>query len=102
MDAPTQNTPPTQSFLRGAFSDGGEPSSSRVISAFLAIAVTGILIGVFWHVCRTADIAALGQWLGALPGVIGALIALMAAPYGINKGSTTISQAIDSIMHRDH
>lgn len=88
------------SFIAGAFSDSGEPSSSRVITGVLSLAVIAIVSGVFWHICHLKDNAALGLWLSALPMMIASLIALMSAPYTINRSSTALTQVVDSISRR--
>lgn len=78
-------------FIKAVFSDSGEPSSSRILMFILAIVVAVILVGVFRHVCKLTDNVALGQWLGALPLLIGALAGLMVVPYGVNRAGSSIS-----------
>ena len=85
------------SFIRGVFSDQGEPSSSRILTFVLAIAVVVFLGGVFRHICRLTDATQLGLFLSNLPLIIGALIGLMAAPYTINKASGSVSDIIGSL-----
>lgn len=81
-------------FWRGVFSDGGTPSSSRVDTCWLAIAVTFILFGVFRQVCAITDPALLRQWPGSLPLIIAALVGLIIAPYTVNRVSGSITSIV--------
>lgn len=84
-------------FVRGVFSDGGEPSSSRILSFILSLAVIVFLGGVLRHVCRLTDTVALGLYLTNLPIIVASLVALMSAPYAINRASGSVSEIISSL-----
>lgn len=47
-------------FLKGAFSDGGTPSSSRIISAVCTIAAIGWITHVVVHTHALPDVASMG------------------------------------------
>ena len=81
-------------FWRGVFSDDGEPSSSRIFTAFLVLVVSGLLAGVVYHVCHLTEPTILGLWLTALPYLVGVMIAFMTALYFVNRGSGTFSDLL--------
>ncbi len=85
------------SFLRGAFSDGGVPSSSRILTSALGFVVVAVIMGLLYHICHLKDNVALGLWLPNLPLIITALVGLMAAPYTINRGTATITDILSSM-----
>ncbi len=78
-------------FWRGVFSDDGEPSSSRVFTAYLVVVVSGLLIGIVYHVCHLTEPTILGLLLTALPYLVGVLIAFMTALYFVNRGSGSLT-----------
>lgn len=88
-------------FVKRVFSDGGEPSSSRILTFVLAFVVAGVLIGVFRHVCHLKDNTALGLWLTALPLIIGALAGLMVVPYGVNRAGSSVSDIIGAFKRHE-
>jgi hypothetical protein len=91
---PTVTRLPWPTFLQRVLSDNGEPSSSRVLTLALAAVCASILCILIKHVCKVSDAAELGLWLTSLPSFIFALIALINAPYLINKGSGTLSDVM--------
>lgn len=104
MDQETQKSIPTPSaatglvgFLRGVFSDGDIPSSSRILTFSLCIGTFVLLACLVHHVCTIKDTAALALWLTALPLLIGSLIGFAAAPYAINRGSGTVTDILSSL-----
>jgi hypothetical protein len=46
---------------------------------------------IFYHIFRITDTTAISVWLGNLPMLIGAQIGLIALPYTVNKGTSTLS-----------
>jgi len=82
-------------FLRQAYSDDGTPSSSRLLTSFLALVCSGVLVLVADHLVRITDNAQLAIWLSNLPYVIGALVFFFTAPYGVNRGSTSITDVLN-------
>jgi hypothetical protein len=88
-------------FFRAVFSDGDNPSSSRIMTFILTIAVVVILETMFRHLYTIKDAAILGQWLGALPLIIGSLIGVMVAHYTINRGTTSITDILNSVKKKD-
>lgn len=85
---------PRLSFLQGAFSDNSEPSSSRLIMGMLSLVVSGILCGLFYHLARVTDLAQLSLWLASTPILIASLIALMVAPYTINRFAGNVTDMV--------
>lgn len=71
-------------WLGKAFSENDQPSSSRVISAWLSVSSMALLWFIFRHMMsQPAD--KLAVWMGNMPLVIGALATFSTAPYGIGK-----------------
>jgi hypothetical protein len=83
-------------FIRGMFSDQGEPSSSRVLTCILALVTAGILIGVVRHVCALKDPQTLTLWLGALPIFVTSMTVFFLSPYTVKVGSASLSDVIGS------
>jgi hypothetical protein len=78
----------------------GTGSSARVLTLALAGLVGCILLKLIDYLCRITDPVALGVWLGALPVLMGALVAVFLAPYGVNKASNSLSDIVGSLMRR--
>ena len=74
----------------------GTGSSSRTLMLCLAGLVGGILWKLFDHITKITDPVALGVWLGAVPVVVASLISVFLAPYGVNKGGSTLSDIVGS------
>ena len=84
-------------FIKGVFSDGDVPSSSRILTFALCVANFALIAASVRHVCAIKDTAALALWLTSLPLIIGALIGFSAAPYAINRGSGTVTDILSSL-----
>jgi TRAP-type C4-dicarboxylate transport system permease small subunit len=80
-------------WIRRLFSedDGVTPSSSRVLMFIFSIFSIWLDWRIFYHVFRIQDTTAISVWLGNLPMLIGAEIGLIAMPYTVNKGTSTLS-----------
>lgn len=89
-------------FLKGVYSDNGNPSSSRVLTCILALVSCKILVSVFNHVITLTDTTALVSWLGALPLIISALVLFFTAPYGVNVGSGTVSDLLNVLKGKNN
>ena len=89
------------SFVRAAYSDNGQPSSSRILTFILAIVSSKILLKIAVHVIAITDPVALASWLGALPLLISALVLFFTAPYGVNVGSGTVSDLINTLKGKN-
>lgn len=85
------------STLREIFSDGAL-SSSRILMYWLSALVSALLWLIVRHLLTVTDVAILGVWLSSLPYLIVALIALIAAPYTVNKAGGTLSEIMQAIM----
>lgn len=72
------------SFLARAFSENGEPSSSRIISAWLSVSSMALIWFIVRHM-QGQPIEKLQVWIGGLPLVIGALATFAVSPYGVTK-----------------
>ena len=71
-------------FMRGVFSDRGQPSSARLLSFWLSISSMALI----WWMVRHAmnlDKEATMIWVGGLPAIIYALAAFAISPFGIGK-----------------
>ena len=70
-------------YIKQAFSEKGEPSSSRLISGWLSVSSMALI----WYIVRhafTLPVESAQAWIGGLPYVIGALAGFTVAPYGVN------------------
>jgi len=72
------------SWLGRAFSENGQPSSSRITSAWLSVSSMSLIWWTFRHM-QSQPVDKLAVWMGNLPMVIGALASFAVAPYGVNK-----------------
>lgn len=68
-------------FWKGVFSDGAEPSFSRVCSGVHSLVASGCLIFVVWHSQHLPDAVTLGG-LGAFTGV----------PYALNQARNALGK----------
>jgi hypothetical protein len=86
-----------QKFWDGLFREAdGTPSSTRVLMYALAVFSCVIIGAMVHHMLRITDPAALGTWLSNLPIVITALIGLITVPYGVNRGTSLMSDLAGS------
>jgi len=88
-------------FVRDAYSDNGNPSSSRILTFILALVSSKVVLNVFNHIIALSDAAALATWLGALPLIISALVLFFTAPYGVNVGSGTVSDLLNTLKGKN-
>lgn len=91
-----QPAPPDRFWAR-VFSDSGEPSSSRILTAVLSIGALGILSAIVVHLIRLHDPAQLSLWLTALPGIVLGLVGFSSAPYVANRASGSITDILSSL-----
>ena|ERR1700674_4183595 len=85
-------------FIARAFSEDGQPSSSRIISAWLSVSSMMLIWWMARHMMsQTVD--KLQIWIGGLPMIIGALATFAVSPYGVakitgifNKGATKVAE----------
>lgn len=89
--------PERKEFWRSVFSDSGEPSSSRILTALLSLGALGILTAIVVHLIRLHDPAQLSLWLTALPGIVLGLVGFSSAPYAMNRASGSISDILSSL-----
>lgn len=89
------------SFFRDVYSDNGRPSSSRVLTSYLAIISSVLLWKVFDHIIKLTDQAMTVAWLGSLPLIISALVLFFTAPYGVNVGSGTVTDLISVLKGKN-
>lgn len=86
-----------KTFWRSVFSDSGEPSSSRILTALLSIGSLGLLTSIVMHLIHLHDPAQLSLWLTALPGVVLGLVGFSSAPYAMNRASGSISDILSNL-----
>jgi hypothetical protein len=87
-------------FLAKAFSEDGQPSSSRIISAWLSVSSMALI----WWMARHAmsqPVDKLQVWIGGLPMIIGALATFAASPYGISKITGIFNKAGNKIVEEE-
>jgi hypothetical protein len=71
-------------WLGKAFSENDQPSSSRIVSAWLSVSSMALIWWIVKHM-QSQPVDKLSVWMGNLPLVIGALATFSTAPYGIGK-----------------
>jgi hypothetical protein len=72
-------------FLLEAFSENGQPSSSRIISAWLSVSSMALIWWCIRHAMALQDPIKIGAWISGLPQIILALAAFAVSPYGVNQ-----------------
>jgi len=91
------------SYIKSVYSEpDGTGSSSRILTTILAFVSAGVVCVITGHLVKITDVAILTAWLTSFPIVISALVLLFTAPYGVNKGSGSISDILSSFKNRDH
>ncbi len=71
-------------FVEKAFSDGDQPSSARLISAWLSISSMALIWWMAKH-AMSQPVDKLQVWVGGLPMIIGSLATFAVSPYGVAK-----------------
>lgn len=71
-------------FVAKAFSEGDQPSSSRLISGFLSLSSMSLISWMIKHM-MSQPVDKLQVWVGGLPMIIGALATFAVSPYGVAK-----------------
>jgi hypothetical protein len=69
----------------------GTPSSTRVLMFAFSAFSMHLIWRCFAHILALTDPVQISTWLSNMPMLITSLIALIALPYGINKGTATFS-----------
>jgi len=79
-------------FIAQAFSENGQPSSSRIISAWLSVSSMSL---IWWcaHHAMSQSVDKLQVWIGGLPMIIGALATFAVSPYGVAKFTGMFNKA---------
>lgn len=72
-------------FLGQAYSENGQPSSSRIVSSWLSISSMALIWWMVRHAMELQDPVKLATWIGSLPGIIYALATFAISPYGVTK-----------------
>lgn len=71
-------------FMAKAFSDGDQPSSARLISAWLSVSSMALIWWMARHM-MSQPVEKLQVWIGGMPLIIGALATFAVSPYGVAK-----------------
>lgn len=79
------NWKPIVEFVAKAFSEKGEPSSSRIIGAWLSLSSMALIWFMVRHAFYLEDPAKLLSWIGGIPAIILALATFSVSPYGMNR-----------------
>lgn len=77
----------TVPWIAKAFSDNGQPSSSRLTSFWLSVSSMALIWFIVRHALYLKDVSQQGVWISNLPAIIYALAAFTGIPYGINRVS---------------
>src|SRR5271166_6358047 len=89
-------------FIAKAFSDNGQPSSSRIISAWLSVSSMSLIWFIAHHML-SQPVDKLSVWMGNLPMLVGALATFSTAPYGIGRLSEMFKKTGDKVSdHEGH
>ena len=89
-------------FLRSTYSEAdGNGSSSRILTTILALVSCGVIWIIVQHLIHITDVAVLTAWLTSFPIIIGALVLFFTAPYGVNKGSGSMTDIINILKGKN-
>jgi hypothetical protein len=86
-----------KSFIIGAFSENGSPSSSRLLSAWLSVSSMALIWFCVRHAMTLQDPGKVITWVGGLPSIIMALAAFAVSPYTVAKLGQTLSSFKDKL-----
>lgn len=87
-------------FLGKAFSDNGQPSSSRIISAWLSVSSMSLIWWIAHHMMQQ-PVDKLQVWMANMPLFIGALATFSTAPYGISRLSTMFNKTGNKVAEEE-
>jgi hypothetical protein len=87
-------------FIAKAFSDNGQPSSSRIISAWLSVSSMSLIWWIAHHMMQQ-PVDKLQVWMANMPLFIGALATFSTAPYGISRLSTMFNKAGNKVAEEE-
>jgi len=87
-------------FIAKAFSDNGQPSSSRIISAWLSVSSMSL---IWWmaHHMMLQPVDKLQVWIGGMPMIIGALATFAVSPYGVAKLTGIFNKGGEKIVEEE-
>lgn len=86
-----------KTFIIGVFCEqDGTPSASRILMYLMAGIVGYGLIHIIHHIVEIKDPTTLGTWVSNLPIIVTSLGGFSALPYGLNKGTAMITDAVKS------
>jgi len=72
-------------FLVAAFSENGQPSSSRMLSVALSIWSMALIAFMIRHAFYRPDTVTIKTWVSGMPMIIYALAVFSVSPYGLAK-----------------
>ncbi len=87
-------------FMAKAFSEDGQPSSSRIISAWLSVSSMSLIWWMAHHMMQQT-VEKLQVWIGGFPMIIGALATFAVSPYGVNKLTSMFTKAGSKIEEEE-
>lgn len=87
-------------FIAKALSDNGQPSSSRIISAWLSVSSMSLIWWIAHHMMQQ-PVDKLQVWMANMPLFIGALATFSTAPYGISRLSTMFNKGGEKIVEEE-
>jgi hypothetical protein len=81
-------------WIKAAFSEKGQPSSSRLLMAVFSVFTMAVIWKILGHLLKLSaggNAAMLAVWLTNLPLIISSLCLLVALPYTVSRGTSAIS-----------
>jgi uncharacterized membrane protein len=91
----------TKNFIKGLLSEpDGTPSCARLLMCVFSLATIRLMFVVTRHLLEQKDATVISIWLANVPLIIGALVALITAPYVVNKGTSTFTDLAGMITSR--
>jgi len=87
-------------FVKDMLSDGGVPSSARVLTVWLSVSSMALIWWMVRHMMNLGD-GQLQAWITGLPYIIGALAFFAASPYAISKGGSSLSDVAAAFRKRN-
>lgn len=87
-------------FLARAFSEDGQPSSSRIISAWLSVSSMALIWFCAKHMMGQ-PVEKLQVWMGGMPLFIGSLATFAVSPYGVAKITGMFNKAGNKIVEEE-
>ena len=83
-------------FLQKMFSEGEDPSVTRVLMVTFSIFVIVLVSCIVHHMLHVADLPQLTVWISNFPVMVGVLSGFVVLPYTVMKGAKTVGNLFGS------